>query len=152
MGRGIGSDRYGPPGLAKKPAVHQTPGRGEPLPNPGNWQEPRLTASKCVWKLLHGPIARRASRPPALRSLTRCRQITVVIEHVLPANSDVNLFDVEMAFRDAARAAYVITGPIKTFHVITGGLPAMLAAVAAAGRSIEKNRAALAGTHRRRSA
>ena len=79
-------------------------------------------------------------------------QITVVIEHVLPANSDVNLFDVEMAFRDAARAAYVITGPIKTFHVITGGLPAMLAAVAAAGRSIEKNRAALAGTHRRRSA
>ena len=47
-------------------------------------------------------------------------QITVVIEHVLPANSDVNLFDVEMAFRDAAWAAYVITGPSKTFHVITG--------------------------------
>ena len=79
-------------------------------------------------------------------------QITVVIEHVLPANSDVSLFDVEMAFRDAACAAYVITGPSKTFHVITGGLPAMLAAVAAAGRSIEKNRAALAGTHRRQSA
>ena len=75
-------------------------------------------------------------------------QITVVIEHV----RDVNLFDVEMAFRDAACAAYVITGPSKTFHVITGGLPAMLAAVAAAGRSIEKNRAALAGTHRRQSA
>jgi hypothetical protein len=28
--------------------------------------------------------------------------------------------------------------------VVTGGLPAMLAAVAAAGRSIEQNRAALA--------
>ncbi len=29
------------------------------------------------------------------------------------------------------------------FQVVTGGLPAMLAAVAAAGRSIEQNRAAL---------
>ena len=65
-------------------------------------------------------------------------QITVVIEHVLAANADADLFDVELAFRDAACAAYVIAGPGKTFHVITGGLPAMLAAVAAAGRSIEK--------------
>jgi hypothetical protein len=69
-------------------------------------------------------------------------QITVVIERVLAAN-DANLFDIEMAFRDTACAAYVITGPSKAFHVITGGLPAMLAAVAAAGRSIEKKRAAL---------
>ena len=67
-------------------------------------------------------------------------QITVVIEHVLAANPDADLFDVELAFRDAACAAYVIAGPGKTFHVITGGL----AAVAAAGRLIEKNRAALA--------
>ena len=71
-------------------------------------------------------------------------QITVVIEHVLAASPDADLFDVELAFRDAACAAYVIAGPGKTFHVITGGLPAMLAAVAAAGRLIKKNRAALA--------
>jgi hypothetical protein len=64
-------------------------------------------------------------------------QITVVIERALAANPDANLFDIEMAFRDAARAAYVIAGPSKAFHVVTGGLPAMLAAVAAARRSIE---------------
>jgi len=34
-------------------------------------------------------------------------QITVVIEHVFAANSDANLFDIELAFRDAACAAYV---------------------------------------------
>ena len=56
-------------------------------------------------------------------------QITVVIEHALAANPDADLFDVELAFRDAACAAYVIAGPGKTFHVVTGGLPAMLAAV-----------------------
>ena len=62
-------------------------------------------------------------------------QITVVIERVLAANPDANLFDIEMAFRDAASAAYVIAGPSKAFHVVTGGLSAMLAAVAAAERS-----------------
>ena len=65
-------------------------------------------------------------------------QITVVIERVLAANPDANLFDIEMAFRDAACAAYVIAGPSKAFHVVTGGLSAMLAALGAAGRSIEK--------------
>ena len=71
-------------------------------------------------------------------------QITVVIERVLAANADADLFDIEMAFRDAACAAYVIAGPSKAFHVVTGGLSAMLAALAAAGRSAETNRAALA--------
>jgi hypothetical protein len=54
---------------------------------------------------------------------------------------------IEMAFRDAARAAYVIAGPSKAFHVITGGLPAMLAAVTAAERSqLEKRASASAGS------
>ncbi|MBT1510128.1 hypothetical protein KIP88_06400 [Bradyrhizobium sp. SRL28] len=70
-------------------------------------------------------------------------QITVVIERVLAANADANLFDIEMAFRDGACAAYVIAGPSKAFHVITGGLSAMLAALGAAGRTAEANRAAL---------
>jgi hypothetical protein len=39
----------------------------------------------------------------------------------------------------------VIAGHGMMFHVITGGMRAMLAAVAAAGRSIEQNRAMLAG-------
>jgi hypothetical protein len=68
-------------------------------------------------------------------------QITVVIVHVLAANPDANLFDIEMAFRDAACAAYVIAGPSKAFHVVIGGLSAMLAALGAAGRSAETNRA-----------
>ena len=34
-----------------------------------------------------------------------------MIEHVLAANADADLFDVELAFRDAACAAYVIAGP-----------------------------------------
>ena len=63
------------------------------------------------------------------------------------ANPDANLFDIEMAFRDAARAAYVIAGPSKAFHVITGGLPAMLAAVTAAESSqLEKRASASAGS------
>jgi hypothetical protein len=65
-------------------------------------------------------------------------QITVVIEHVFAANSDANLFDIELAFRDAACAAYVIAGPSKALHVVTGGLSAMLAALTAAGRSIDR--------------
>ncbi|MGY2905702.1 hypothetical protein [Bradyrhizobium sp. URHC0002] len=41
-------------------------------------------------------------------STPRCDigQITVVIEHVFAANSDANFFDIELAFRDAACAAY----------------------------------------------
>jgi hypothetical protein len=65
--------------------------------------------------------------------------ITVVIEHVLAANADANLFDIEMAFRDGACAAYLIVGPSKSFHVIIGGLSAMLDAVAAAGRTPAEN-------------
>jgi hypothetical protein len=68
-------------------------------------------------------------------------QITVVIEHVFAANSDANLFDIELAFRDAACAAYVIAGPSKALHVVTGGLSAMLAALTAAERSSLENRA-----------
>jgi hypothetical protein len=67
--------------------------------------------------------------------------ITVVIEHVFAANSDANLFDIELAFRDAACAAYVIAGPSKALHVVTGGLSAMLAALTAAERSSLENRA-----------
>ena len=55
----------------------------------------------------------------------------MVIEHALAANPDANLI-------------YVIAGPGKTFHV-TGGLPAMLAAVAAVGMTPLENRVALAG-------
>jgi hypothetical protein len=38
----------------------------------------------------------------------------VVIEHALAANFDADLFDVELAFRDAACAAHVIAGPSKS--------------------------------------
>jgi hypothetical protein len=61
-------------------------------------------------------------------------QITVVIERVLAANPDADLFDIELAFRDAACSAYVIAGPSKAFHVVTGGLSAMLAALS--GREV----------------
>ena len=44
-----------------------------------------------------------------------------------------------------ANLIYVIAGPGKTFHVVTGGLPAMLAAVAAVGMTPLENRVALAG-------
>ena len=87
-------------------------------------------------------------RRPATRLLLAYRtrdvgQITVVIKRVLAANSDANLFDIELAFRDAACAAYVIAGPSKGLHVVTGGLSAMLAAVTAAERSSLENRASV---------
>jgi hypothetical protein len=75
-------------------------------------------------------------------------QITVVIKRVLAANPDANLFDIETAFRDAACAAYVIAGPSKAFHMVTGGLSAMLAALAAAGRSSESRPGGVGGSRR----
>ena len=69
--------------------------------------------------------------------------ITAVVEHLLAADPTVTLAEVETAFRDAAALSYVIAGRDKTFCVITGGMPAMLAALGEAGRRPEQNRQAL---------
>ena len=73
----------------------------------------------------------------AYRKHSGRRPVTpVVIKRVLAANPDAVMCSIiETAFRDAACAAYVIAGPSKAFHMVTGGLSAMLAALAAAGRS-----------------
>jgi hypothetical protein len=67
--------------------------------------------------------------------------ITAVVKNLLAADPTVTLAEVEAAFRDAASSTYLIAG--DPFEVVIG-MPGMLAAVAAAGRSIEGNRAALA--------
>jgi NADPH-dependent ferric siderophore reductase len=70
--------------------------------------------------------------------------ISAVIEHLIAADPTVALAEVEEAFRDAACASYLIACPGKSFQVVTGGMPAMQAAVAAVGLSPEQNRTALA--------
>jgi len=70
--------------------------------------------------------------------------ITAVIENVLTADPTVTLDGIEGALRDAAAHSYVIGGPGKFSVVI--GMPAMLAAIAAAGITAAANRAMLAGT------
>jgi hypothetical protein len=57
--------------------------------------------------------------------------ITAAIEHLLVANPDVSLFDVETAFRDGACAAYVIATN-ERFEVALGML-AWRVALAKAG-------------------
>jgi hypothetical protein len=70
--------------------------------------------------------------------------ISAVIEHLIAADPTVALAEVEGALRDAAAHSYVIGGPGKFSVVI--GMPAMLAAIAAAGITAAANRAMLAGT------
>ena len=67
----------------------------------------------------------------------------MVIESVLAANADANLFDMQWR-SGTVPAQHCDRRPSKAFHVITGGLSAMLAALGAAGRTAEANRAALA--------
>ena len=62
---------------------------------------------------------------------------------MLAANPDADLFDVEIAFRDAGAHSYLIAGA-NTFSIVIG-MQAMLAAVTAAGMTVKQNRAALAG-------
>ena len=85
----------------------------------------------------------------ALLAADRTRDVRVVaaiIADVLAANPDVNLFDVETAFRDGACATYLVVTADR-FEVVIG-MPAMLAAVAAAGMTPEQNRMALAASRK----
>ena len=68
--------------------------------------------------------------------------VTAAITEVLAANPDADLFDVEIAFRDADAHSYLIDGERLS---IVFGMQAMLAAVTAAGMTVKQNRAALAG-------
>jgi hypothetical protein len=70
--------------------------------------------------------------------------IVAVIEDLLEANPTVTLLEIEQELRDAGAQTYLIAGSGK-FQVVTGGRLAMLWAVAAAGMTVEQNRAALAG-------
>ena len=67
-----------------------------------------------------------------------------MVEHMLAADPAITLLDVEAAFRDAAAHSYLIASPGNSFHVVSGDMPAMLAALAAAGVTAEQNQAALA--------
>ena len=69
--------------------------------------------------------------------------ITAVVENMLAADPTVTLAEVEAALRDAAAQAYVIGSPGKFSIVI--GMPAMLAAVGAAGVTAAEKRAAPGG-------
>jgi hypothetical protein len=71
--------------------------------------------------------------------------ITAVVEKLLAADPTITLAEVEGALRDAAADSYLIARPGKTFHVITGGMPAWRDALAEAGVTTAENRAALAG-------
>ncbi len=70
--------------------------------------------------------------------------ITAAIEHLMGADPKVTLADIETALRDAAAHSYVIGCPDK-FEVVIG-MPAMLAAVAAAGLLPQANRDMLGAT------
>jgi len=77
--------------------------------------------------------------------------ITAAIEHLVAADPTVTLDEIECALRDAAGSAYVIgtvdsiDGQVGPAFEVVIGMPAMLAAVAAAGMTPEQNRQAPAG-------
>jgi hypothetical protein len=71
--------------------------------------------------------------------------IMAAIEHLLAANPDANLFDVETAFRDGAAQAYVIAAGHE-FRIVLG-MPAWRDALAEARVTAAENRAALEDTH-----
>lgn len=70
--------------------------------------------------------------------------ITAVIENVLAADPTITLDEIEGAFRDAAATTYLV-GTADRFEVVIG-MPAMLAAIGAAGMTAAENLAALAAT------
>jgi hypothetical protein len=80
-------------------------------------------------------VAERSRDPAVIRK---------AIETVMAANPETILLEIDQTFRDAGSGVYLTACPDKTYRVITGGMPAMLAAVAAVGMSAEQNRAALA--------
>jgi hypothetical protein len=69
--------------------------------------------------------------------------IAAVIEDLLEVNPTATLLEVEQEFRDAGAKSYLVATP-ERFEIVFG-LPAMLAAVGAAGMTPEENRAMLAG-------
>ena len=71
--------------------------------------------------------------------------IRATIEHLMAADPDMTLVEVEGVLRDAAGSAYVI-GTADRFEVVIG-MPAWLAALAEARVTAAENRAALGDTH-----
>jgi hypothetical protein len=69
--------------------------------------------------------------------------IAAAIERLLASDPDIDLFEIEAAFREAAVHSYLIA-TAEGFEVVVG-VQAMLDAVAAAGTTPEENRVALAG-------
>lgn len=69
--------------------------------------------------------------------------IAAAIEVALRDNPNASLLEIEMAFRDSASTTYLVLTTERLEIVF--GMPAMLAALAAAGMTPEENRAALAG-------
>ena len=68
--------------------------------------------------------------------------ITAAIEHLVAADPTVTLDEIEGALRDAAGSAYLVAD--ERFEVVIG-MPAMLAAVGAAGVTAAEKRAAPGG-------
>ena len=68
--------------------------------------------------------------------------IATVVTEVLAANPETTPLDIETALRTAGAQSYLIAG--KRLSIVRG-MPAMLAALADAGVTVEQNWAALAG-------
>ena len=68
--------------------------------------------------------------------------ITAAITDVLAANSETNLLEIEMAFRDAGSPVYLIAKPELTVVI---GMPAWRNALDRLGTTPRENRYALAG-------
>jgi hypothetical protein len=72
--------------------------------------------------------------------------ITGVIEDLVAANPDTNLFEIEQELRNAAARTHLIATPDTAagFEVVLGAF-AFRRRLAAAGMTVEQNRTALAG-------
>jgi len=72
--------------------------------------------------------------------------IAEVIEDLVAANSDTNLFEIEQEFRNAGAQTYLIATPgtAPGFEVVLGVF-AFRRRIAVAGVTLAQNRAALAG-------
>jgi hypothetical protein len=69
--------------------------------------------------------------------------ITEAIEAVIAVSPETTLLEIDQVFRDAGSPVYLVAKPELTVAI---GMPAWIAALAAAGLSPEANRQALAGT------
>lgn len=101
------------------------------------------SVARAIGAILAAMITARERHRLLMADRTRdATWIAAVVADVLAKNRDTDLAEIETMFRDAAAHSYVIACQGKFSIAI--GMPAMLAAVAAAGMTVAENRAALA--------